>query len=351
MREWAEATISATSGSDVIFEGRVERQEPASIDILQLVNDPHPESAFHRTVFFAVTRVYRGSESETLKVKTGWGGGDCGFDFVTGKEYLVYADQLDDGTLEAGICSHTKSLQEAGPELRVLRGEPASSEDLLDQKVYYEQVSSKWTGTACGKVTAASGKPLKDVSLELIPVREGPFQGEGDHAIAEANGSFCFKYVDPEKFLLSAEGTDTSGIELKSFYPGVGKRSDATVLEVKADGKLTGLNFKLRAQPVHSLRFRIVNEISLPISANLHVMLVDSLNPATMEYHEENTISPDRSVTFESVPEGHYFATVFLDPNDDSTESIKQFRWKPVKEEFDVNGEMQEVVLTLVPLD
>lgn len=55
MREWAEATISAISDSEVIFEGRVERKEPASIDILQLVNDPHVEEASPRSVFFAVT--------------------------------------------------------------------------------------------------------------------------------------------------------------------------------------------------------------------------------------------------------------------------------------------------------
>jgi len=90
MREAAEATVAVSSDSEVIFEGRVERQEPTSIDILQLANDPHTEDKAHRTVFFAVTRVYRGAEREIFKVETGWGGGDCGFDAADNELLLLW---------------------------------------------------------------------------------------------------------------------------------------------------------------------------------------------------------------------------------------------------------------------
>jgi len=345
MREAAEATVAVSSDSEVIFEGRVERQEPTSIDILKLANDPHAEDKAHRTVFFAVTRVYRGAEREIFKVETGWGGGDCGFDFVTGKEYLVYAGQGDHGNLRTGICSPTILLEHAGPEVRVLRGEPADPEDLLSRDAYYKQIASKWMGSVCGKVFDAVGKPLKEAS----PIRDGPF-GEGDEITSDANGSFCFRQVDPGKFLLNANVPDKKGTKLKGFYPGVSNRSEASVLEVKATEKVNGLNFRLHEESVHTLQFRIVNAINHPLPSDLQVMLLDSLNPATMDYHEIETIAADGTATFESVPEGHYFATVFLDRDDDSTEA-KRFIWKPIKEEIDVNGEMQEIVLTLIPLD
>jgi hypothetical protein len=41
-------------------------------------------------------------------VTTGWGNGDCGFDFEVGKEYVVYAS--DEGQLETSICSGTSLL-------------------------------------------------------------------------------------------------------------------------------------------------------------------------------------------------------------------------------------------------
>jgi hypothetical protein len=211
---------------------------------------------------------------------TGWGGGDCGFDFVTGKEYLVYADQDNQGNLETGICSSTKLLEDAGPELRILRGEPASAEDLLSRETYYNRVSSKARVSLCGKVADTSGKPLNDASLKLIPIRDDPFPGEGDETKSDMNGSFCFKGVDSGKFLLAAEVNDHNQTTFKGFYPSVSKRSDAGAIEVEAGNKLNGLNFILHDQPVHTLRFRIVNAINLPMPANLQVMFVDSVNPA-----------------------------------------------------------------------
>src|SRR5689334_2954946 len=105
IREWAETAVAAISDSKVVFEGRVERQEPTSIDIIDVLNDPHGEESMRRTVFFTVSKVYKGRERQSLKVMTGWGGGDCGFDFETGKEYLVYAGRDEQSNLETGICS------------------------------------------------------------------------------------------------------------------------------------------------------------------------------------------------------------------------------------------------------
>jgi hypothetical protein len=337
----------------VVFEGRVERQEPTSIDIIDVLNDPHAEGQMRRTVFFTVIRTYRGSERQQMKVTTGWGGGDCGFDFETGKEYLVYAAPGDNGDLETGICSSTKSLQDAGPELRVLRDEPPSPEDLLTTDAYYKRKTSKMGGLLCGRVTDVQGKPLNAASLELIPIRSDPFVAEADETRSDSHGTFCFKGVDTGKFLLSGEQTDQNNSILKGFYPGVSKRSDAKAIEVDDhDTKLSELNFVLHDQPVHTLRFRIVNAINRPMPSNLQVMLIDSLNPSTADYHETSNVNADGTAMFESVPEGHYFATVFLDPDgDDSAKILKRFRWKTIREELDVNGEMQEVVLTLIPRD
>jgi hypothetical protein len=51
MREWAESTVAATADSEVIFEGRIEHQTPTSIDIIDLVNDPHAQHDFNAPFF------------------------------------------------------------------------------------------------------------------------------------------------------------------------------------------------------------------------------------------------------------------------------------------------------------
>ena len=59
-------------------------------------------------------------ERRVFVVRTGNGGGDCGFPFTLGALYLVYAS--GDGVLETDICTRTKESRKAeGTELRALR--------------------------------------------------------------------------------------------------------------------------------------------------------------------------------------------------------------------------------------
>ena len=46
-----------------------------------------------------------------------FGGGDCGYPFQTGTEYVIYAYKNSDGRLETGICSRTRPLAEAGDDV------------------------------------------------------------------------------------------------------------------------------------------------------------------------------------------------------------------------------------------
>jgi len=76
-------------------------------------------------VHFTVEESFRGSSvpGAGIVVDTGLGGGDCGYPFVPGTRYLVYAS-LTGGRLYAGICSETKpAVMAAGilPQLRAMR--------------------------------------------------------------------------------------------------------------------------------------------------------------------------------------------------------------------------------------
>jgi hypothetical protein len=67
-----------------------------------------------------VEQAWRGDVSGIVEVQTGAGGGDCGYDFVRGVRYLVFAG-YHAGGLSVNTCGGTKPLADAGEDLAYLR--------------------------------------------------------------------------------------------------------------------------------------------------------------------------------------------------------------------------------------
>jgi hypothetical protein len=75
-----------------------------------------------RRVRFEVVEAFTGVTGSTIDVYTGNGGGDCGYAFVVGGTYLVYAYQATGSPwLTTGICSRTRPLSRATDDLAYLR--------------------------------------------------------------------------------------------------------------------------------------------------------------------------------------------------------------------------------------
>ncbi len=92
-------------------------------------DDKHSYVEEHRSALFEVEEAFKGiRESErVVEVGTGMGGGDCGYDFESGKRYLVFAERdPDDGRLWTGICSVTHPVEEGEEDLRFLRSLPTA---------------------------------------------------------------------------------------------------------------------------------------------------------------------------------------------------------------------------------
>lgn len=76
-----------------------------------------------RLVTLEVQEVFRGVDDDEVEVRTGAGGGDCGFDFEEDGRYLVYANRSRiSGRLQTGICSRTAAVEDAAYDLSYLRG-------------------------------------------------------------------------------------------------------------------------------------------------------------------------------------------------------------------------------------
>ena len=71
------------------------------------------------TVGFEVSAVWNGTVHEDMYITTPPTGGSCGFTFVEGEEYIVYASDswYDDGGYTVGICSRTALIGLARADL------------------------------------------------------------------------------------------------------------------------------------------------------------------------------------------------------------------------------------------
>lgn len=99
--------------ADAVFAGRVLSIEP----ITESARNP----LFSRKrVRFQVREAWRGGVQGVVEIRTGAGGGDCGYQFERGETYIVYA-RAHDGMLSTSICARTRKLAQAAEDLEYLK--------------------------------------------------------------------------------------------------------------------------------------------------------------------------------------------------------------------------------------
>ena len=115
------AVEKALQKSDVVFLGRVMSGRVAEDNLL----------GARLEYTFTVTESWKGIDSTSVRVRTGMGGGDCGYDFKLGRYYLVYANRGAvgsgpyEGQLFTGICTRTAPVgsPDARTDIAILRKE------------------------------------------------------------------------------------------------------------------------------------------------------------------------------------------------------------------------------------
>jgi len=84
------------------------------------------------SVLFEVTNTWKGVEQSQLVLTTGQGDGDCGYHFIKGQEYMVYAyesSMYGATSLASGICDRTNLLSSSQEDLEILgAGQPPIDE-------------------------------------------------------------------------------------------------------------------------------------------------------------------------------------------------------------------------------
>ena len=108
------------------------------------------------SVLFEVTNTWKGVEQSQIIITTGQGGGDCGYHFTEGKEYLVYAYEstmYGANSLVTVICNRTGVLNSSQEDLEVLgEGQPPIEEVDLSGKNNRNQLYIWVAAAALGTV-------------------------------------------------------------------------------------------------------------------------------------------------------------------------------------------------------
>jgi hypothetical protein len=115
------APCKAFGGATAVFVGMVTdiKSTPRTADGRGGERDWSP-----LTVTFSVSEAFSGVEGAEAQVSTGMGGGDCGYSFVKGVSYIVYAYRMGGGgqRLVTSICTRTRPALGASEDLEYLRG-------------------------------------------------------------------------------------------------------------------------------------------------------------------------------------------------------------------------------------
>lgn len=85
--------------ADRIFLGVIEKTE--------IVRPEESEAWPYVSATFSVEDVVKGQVQEVEKIKTGFGGGDCGIPIITGQAYVIFLRKNRDW---AGICGGSTSV-------------------------------------------------------------------------------------------------------------------------------------------------------------------------------------------------------------------------------------------------
>ncbi|MGA9226762.1 MAG: hypothetical protein WB217_10525 [Mesobacillus sp.] len=99
--------------SKAVFSGKV----------LDIKEKRSAQGYMTKSVLFEVTNTWKGVTQSQIIITTGQGGGDCGFNFTEGQEYLVYANDSDmygAKTLVTLICDRTNYLTALKDDLPIL---------------------------------------------------------------------------------------------------------------------------------------------------------------------------------------------------------------------------------------
>jgi hypothetical protein len=328
--------LGAWKRADAIFEGKVESVElgwklkEAQIgDVIPTVATDLDQDGPVLLVLLEVLHSYRGVQQKAMRLSTGLGGGDCGFDFEVGKQYRVYAFKDEAGELSTDICSGTALLEKN-------RRNSADPHGKRVAPVANKEVSTT-TSKLCGRVVPMDATGSIDSQILLVRLgRKSPVPD--NEAGPDRDGSFCLTDLNPGKYHLLFVNRIEESLTSFVYFPGVTDPSEATAIEIILGHTPSDLVFKIPAQATFSVSGTVSSSDNPQLPTAVRVMLM-SANQPLLAYTANAATSG--SFVFNQVLPGEYWAIVTVDPSVES-------KWSTRKARVEVVGDTTHLSLELI---
>lgn len=170
-------------------------------------------------IYFNVEQSFLGVKSSRVVIHSGTGGGDCGYWFLKGQRYLVYAYGSSMTTLTTTFCTRTRRLEDADEDLNFLRTLPRKGSGVRIYGVVAAVLKDPKSSNS------NTHKPLSGVTVKVIGKRTFD-------AVTNAEGEYELTGLPPGKYKVNAE--------LPDYY----RRSDYSDREIEVgDGGCAGASF------------------------------------------------------------------------------------------------------------
>jgi hypothetical protein len=238
-----------------------------------------------RVFHFSVDQAFRGVNSSQVAVLTGRGGGDCGYGFKIGEQYLVYAhrDGRKKEMLATSICTRTKPVRDAGADLEYIEGLSKASPGGL---VFGSVIKTNWPPE--GPVPLEGVKVTiegQEKSVTVTTDSDGKFR-----VSSLPEGSYKIR-VSPPEGLSAGRNKSENESEVK-----VADRGCATVsFELAVDGRVYG---------------RVLDAEGRPLS-NCYVTIKPAEAEKRYSWYSDGVSADDEGrYEIRRIPPGHYKLSV-----------------------------------------
>lgn len=235
-------------------------------------------------VRLSIDEAFRGVEGAEVEVLTGRGGGDCGFGFRRAQQFLVYAYRSEgDQKLHTNICTRTRAISEADPDLVYIRG--------LSKAKSGGTISGKVVRNRRNETGGSNGEPLAGVKVTI----DGPQKAE---AVTDAKGEFKIEGIQPGEYTVvpaAPKGLATRGPDEKVK---VADRGCAAVhFWLESSARISGC---------------VLNAQGLSV-AKAEIVLIQADKERYQGYADYAYADEDGSYSFKLIPEGRYVLQIRYD--------------------------------------
>jgi hypothetical protein len=244
---------------------------------------------FGSEIYFEIEEAFSGVKGlNKVTIHSGTGGGDCGYWFIGGERYVVYAYGDIKNGFSTGICTRTRTVDKAAEDLAFLRhlGEMDSGIEI------HGRVSRMLNKNGENRVEYMG---LADITIVITDEK-----GERINAVTDENGEYVAANLKAGKY------------QVEPLLPAYFHKDQYSIRHVEVEDKGCATE-DFSAIPDGQIKVRVIDsEGKLVKQTHLSLIRTDAIGFLSMneDIARESYANDEGEFVMDLLPPGEYFLTV-----------------------------------------